>query len=97
MWAFDEAESGRAKVSLSGVERMISTDLLMDEDVKIGDWVLVHVGFAMSKIDAAEAAPPWIKLRNSVSSRANWNSLRPLQRIRAPLLALARKFVEESV
>jgi len=38
------------------VERMISTDLLMDEDVKIGDWVLVHVGFAMSKIDAAEAA-----------------------------------------
>lgn len=54
--AFDEAESGRAKVSLSGVERMISTDLLMDEDVKIGDWVLVHVGFAMSKIDAAEAA-----------------------------------------
>ena len=54
--AFDEAESGRAKVSLPGVERMISTDLLMDEDVKIGDWVLVHVGFAMSKIDAAEAA-----------------------------------------
>lgn len=54
--AFDEAESGRAKVSLSGVERMISTDLLMDEDVKVGDWVLVHVGFAMSKIDAAEAA-----------------------------------------
>ena len=54
--AFDEAESGRAKVSLSGVERMISTDLLMEEDVKIGDWVLVHVGFAMSKIDAAEAA-----------------------------------------
>ena len=54
--AFDEAESGRAKVSLFGVERMISTDLLMEEDVKIGDWVLVHVGFAMSKIDAAEAA-----------------------------------------
>lgn len=54
--AFDEAESGLAKVSLSGVERMISTDLLMDEDVKVGDWVLVHVGFAMSKIDADEAA-----------------------------------------
>ena len=54
--AFDEAESGRARVSLSGVERMISTDLLMDEDVKVGDWVLLHVGFAISKIDAAEAA-----------------------------------------
>lgn len=54
--AFDETESGRAKVSLSGVERMISTDLLADEGLKVGDWVLVHVGFAMSQIDADEAA-----------------------------------------
>ena len=53
--AFDENESGRAKVSLSGVERMISTDLLADEGLKVGDWVLVHVGFAMSQIDADEA------------------------------------------
>ena len=52
----DPADAGRAKVSLAGVERMISTDLLMDEDVKVGDWVLVHVGFAMSKIDPDEAA-----------------------------------------
>lgn len=54
--AFDENESSRAKVSLSGVERMISTDLLADEGLKVGDWVLVHVGFAMSQIDADEAA-----------------------------------------
>ena len=54
--AFDETVSGRAKVSLSGVERMISTDLLADEGLKVGDWVLVHVGFAMSQIDADEAA-----------------------------------------
>ena len=53
--AFDETESGRAKVSLSGVERMISTDLLVDENLTAGDWVLVHVGFAMSKIDEEEA------------------------------------------
>ena len=35
---------------------MISTDLLADEGLKVGDWVLVHVGFAMSQIDADEAA-----------------------------------------
>ena len=61
--AFDENVSGRAKVSLSGVERMISTDLLADEGLKVGDWVLVHVGFAMSQIDAAEAATTLDQIR----------------------------------
>ncbi len=61
--AFDKTESGRAKVSLSGVERMISTDLLADEGLKVGDWVLVHVGFAMSQIDAAEAATTLDQIR----------------------------------
>jgi hydrogenase expression/formation protein HypC len=45
-----------AKVDVSGVQRTISIRLLADEGVEPGDWVLVHVGFAMSKIDEAEAA-----------------------------------------
>ena len=44
-----------ATVAVSGVKRAISLALLADEDVAVGDWVLVHVGFAMSRIDAAEA------------------------------------------
>jgi hydrogenase expression/formation protein HypC len=44
-----------ATVSVSGVEREISVGLLSDEGVTVGDWVLVHVGFALSKIDAEEA------------------------------------------
>ena len=44
-----------ATVSVSGVERQISVSLLADEGVSVGDWVLVHVGFAMSKIDQHEA------------------------------------------
>ncbi|AKK02502.1 HypC/HybG/HupF family hydrogenase formation chaperone [Corynebacterium epidermidicanis] len=47
-------EPARAKVSISGVTRMISTDL-MTEPLAIGEWVLVHVGFALSKIDEDEA------------------------------------------
>ncbi|MDR1790220.1 MAG: HypC/HybG/HupF family hydrogenase formation chaperone [Propionibacteriaceae bacterium] len=43
-----------ATVAVSGVRRDISVGLL--DDVKVGDWVLVHVGFALSKIDEAEAA-----------------------------------------
>ncbi len=46
----------RARVSISGVERTVATDLVADEGVANGDWVLVHVGFAISKIDAEEAA-----------------------------------------
>jgi hydrogenase expression/formation protein HypC len=44
-----------AKVDVAGVRRMINIGLLEDEGVAIGDWVLIHVGFAMSKIDEAEA------------------------------------------
>jgi hydrogenase expression/formation protein HypC len=42
-----------ATVNVGGVRRVISTGLL--DDVRPGDWVLVHVGFAMSKVDEAEA------------------------------------------
>ncbi len=44
-----------AKVEVAGVRRMINIGLLEDEGVAVGDWVLIHVGFAMSKIDEAEA------------------------------------------
>lgn len=45
----------RATVSIDGVSRKISTDLLVAEGLEVGEWVLVHVGFALSKIDEDEA------------------------------------------
>ena len=45
-----------ARVNVSGVRRVINVGLLADEDLKPGDWVLIHVGFALSRIDEAEAA-----------------------------------------
>ena len=44
-----------AKVDVSGVGRTINIGLLEDEQLVPGDWVLIHVGFAMSKIDEEEA------------------------------------------
>jgi hydrogenase expression/formation protein HypC len=45
-----------ARVDVSGVKRAINIGLLSDEDKpKPGEWVLIHVGFAMSKIDEKEA------------------------------------------
>jgi hydrogenase expression/formation protein HypC len=44
-----------ARVDVSGVTRVINIGLLEDEGLQRGDWVLIHVGFAMSKIDETEA------------------------------------------
>jgi hydrogenase expression/formation protein HypC len=44
-----------AKVSVSGVKRTINIGLLEDDPPLPGDWILIHVGFALSKIDESEA------------------------------------------
>ncbi len=46
-----------AKANVGGVRRNINIGLVHHdgERVKVGDWVLIHVGFAMSKLDEAEA------------------------------------------
>ena len=46
-----------AKAEVSGVRRNVNVGLLADgpDAVDVGDWVLIHVGFAMSKIDEDEA------------------------------------------
>jgi hydrogenase expression/formation protein HypC len=44
-----------ARVDVSGVKRAINIGLLAEEKVGPGDWVLIHVGFALSKIDEDEA------------------------------------------
>lgn len=44
-----------AKVDVSGVRRNINIGLLGDERPVPGEWVLIHVGFALSKIDEQEA------------------------------------------
>ncbi|GIV98152.1 MAG: hydrogenase assembly protein HupF [Herpetosiphonaceae bacterium] len=44
-----------AKAEVSGVRRNINVALVLPEGLEPGDWVLIHVGFAMSKIDEQEA------------------------------------------
>jgi hydrogenase expression/formation protein HypC len=49
----ESLEGEEAKVNLSGNILRISTSLL--DDPKVGDYVLVHAGFALQKIDEDEA------------------------------------------
>jgi hydrogenase expression/formation protein HypC len=43
----------------------VDASLAMVPDVAIGDWVLVHAGFAISKLDEAEARQTWEYLRDA--------------------------------
>lgn len=50
-----DPERHLAKVDVAGVRRNVNYGLVEEEGVGPGDWVLIHVGFAMSKIDEEEA------------------------------------------
>ena len=54
-----DADACMAVVEVSGVRRQVNIACIVDADhpasACVGDWVLVHVGFAMSRIDAEEA------------------------------------------
>ncbi len=56
----DDAAKKLATVEVSGVRRQINIACIVDEthppEACVGEWVLIHVGFAMSRIDDEEAA-----------------------------------------
>jgi hydrogenase expression/formation protein HypC len=56
----NDAANMTATVDVCGVRREINISCIVDDDhpvdACVGDWVLVHVGFAMSRIDETEAA-----------------------------------------
>ena len=58
--AISDTENELGIVDVSGVQREINLICVIDDkhpiESCVGDWVLVHVGFAMSRIDEAEAA-----------------------------------------
>lgn len=53
--SFADESRHLAKVEVSGVRRIINVGLVLPDGIEVGDWVLVHVGFALSKIDEEEA------------------------------------------
>jgi hydrogenase expression/formation protein HypC len=54
--SFDADNADLALVEVSGVRRRVNIGILERSELHEGDWVLVHVGFAMSKMDEAAAA-----------------------------------------
>ena len=56
MIEIDSQNPLQAVVDVVGVRRKVDLGLLQDDPPVPGDWVLIHVGFAMSKISEADAA-----------------------------------------
>lgn len=54
-----------ALVDVEGAQRQINIGMLEldDQDLRPGDWVLIHMGFAMDRIDQAAAAEAMSGLR----------------------------------
>lgn len=55
----DDVSGYEAKCSVKGVTRTVSLFMVRDRDVKVGDWILVHVGYAIRTIPEREAKELW--------------------------------------
>jgi hydrogenase expression/formation protein HypC len=78
----DNADDLVATVDVSGVRRQINISCIVDEahpvESCVGDWVLVHVGFAMSRINEAEAAETLRLLRELGELQAELETMQTL-------------------
>lgn len=76
----DDAQRKLATVDVSGVKRQVNIACVVSEDHPVdscvGDWVLVHVGFAMSRIDEAEAAETLKVLTELGEAQAEMEAMR---------------------
>jgi len=73
-----ERDAGLAKVDISGVRREVSI-ALVDEPaapIEIGDWVLIHVGFALARIDEEDARETLALLQQGADLQRELDELR---------------------
>jgi len=76
----DDVERKLATVDVSGIKRQVNIACIVSENhpvhACVGDWVLVHVGFAMSRIDEAEAAQTLKILTELGEAQAEMDAMR---------------------
>jgi hydrogenase expression/formation protein HypC len=62
--SIEDAHPDLALVEVAGAQRKINIGILAGEGVAAGDWILIHAGFAMERIDAETAANQMTALRD---------------------------------
>ncbi len=58
------------KAEAEGVEMPVYLHLIPEEELNEGDWVIVHVGFAIKKVDETQARETWEFLREFLAQDA---------------------------
>jgi len=73
-----DRELGLATVDISGVRREVSVALVDEPAARVepGDWVLVHVGFALARLDEEEAEATLALLREAAEHQREMDELR---------------------
>lgn len=78
-----DAENLIAKVDVGGVKRDVNIACIVDDEHPpascVGDWVLVHVGFAMSRLDEEEAARTLALLAELGDMQAELDMMRQME------------------
>ncbi|MGD8977277.1 MAG: HypC/HybG/HupF family hydrogenase formation chaperone [Gammaproteobacteria bacterium] len=54
-----EVEGFNARCEAKGVEREVSLFMIQDQEINTGDFVMVHVGYAIQKVSAEDARSSW--------------------------------------
>jgi hydrogenase expression/formation protein HypC len=71
--AITDSSNQLALVNVGGVKRQVNIACIVDEQHSVesclGDWVLIHVGFAMSRIDEQEASETLMMLQQLVETQ----------------------------
>lgn len=78
-----DADNLIAKVDVGGVKREVNIACIVDDEHPaascVGDWVLVHVGFAMSRLDEEEAARTLALLAELGDMQAELDAMRQME------------------
>jgi hydrogenase expression/formation protein HypC len=75
-----DGANAMAMVEVGGVRRPVNISFILDDrsaEACIGEWVLIHVGFAMSKIDEGEAARTLALLQELGELQAELEAMQP--------------------
>jgi hydrogenase expression/formation protein HypC len=67
--ALDAARPGVARVEIQGVARDVDVTLI-EEPIAAGDWVLVHLGYAMERV-TPETAAEWLAVFEQLATEAS--------------------------
>jgi hydrogenase expression/formation protein HypC len=76
---FPADQPSSALVDVMGVRRRVDLSLLQDDPAQLNDWVLIHVGFALSKVSEQDALEQLKTLRALGESEAALREVRGLQ------------------